>query len=59
MLPQATVRWPQAFNICAINSVVVVLPFVPVMPMTGDARELKAKLQLADRRDVLARKVSA
>ena len=35
MLPQAIVRWPHAFNICAINSVVVVLPFVPVMAMTG------------------------
>ena len=59
MLPQATVRWPQAFNICAINSVVVVLPFVPVMAMTGTWHELPAKLQLADRLDVLATKNSA
>ena len=35
MLPQAIVRWPHAFNICASNSVVVVFPFVPVMAMIG------------------------
>ena len=35
MLPQAIVRCPHAFSICASNSVVVVLPFVPVMAMTG------------------------
>ena len=35
MLPQAIVRCPQAFSICASNSVVVVLPFVPVTAMTG------------------------
>ena len=35
MLPQAIVRCPHAFNICASNSVVVVFPFVPVMAMTG------------------------
>ena len=35
MLPQAIVRCPHAFSICASNSVVVVFPFVPVMPMIG------------------------
>jgi len=35
MLPQAMVFCPQAFSICASNSVVVVLPFVPVTAITG------------------------
>jgi hypothetical protein len=39
MLPQAIVRWPQAFSIWASNSVVVVLPFVPVTAMTGTLME--------------------
>ena len=39
MLPQAMVRWPQAFNICASSSVVVVLPFVPVIATTGMLHE--------------------
>src|SRR5437762_12814711 len=38
MLPQATVRWPHAFNICATSSVVVVLPLVPVMAMSGSSQ---------------------
>jgi hypothetical protein len=39
MLPQAMVRCPHAFNICASSSVVVVFPFVPVMAMTGTLTE--------------------
>ena len=39
MFPQAIVRWPQAFNICASNSVVVVLPLVPVIAITGNRQE--------------------
>ena len=39
MLPQAIVRWPHAFSICASISVVVVLPFVPVTAMTGSSQE--------------------
>ena len=51
MLPQAMVRWPHAFSICASNSVVVVLPFVPVMAMTGTLARTPAQLELADRFD--------
>ena len=51
MFPQAMVRWPHAFSICATNSVVVVLPFVPVMAMTGRSHETPAELELADRFD--------
>src|SRR4029077_13725716 len=39
MLPQGIVRWPQAFGICASNSVVVVFPFVPVTAMIGISQE--------------------
>ena len=39
MLPQAIVRCPHAFNICASNSVVVVFPFVPVIAITGTSTE--------------------
>ena len=57
MLPQAMVRWPQAFSICASNSVVVVLPFVPVMAMTGTSHGAPAELELADRLDVSRGKI--
>ncbi len=59
MFPQATVRWPQAFNICAINSVVVVLPFVPVMPMTGTRQNCQPSSSSPIVGNVLARKISA
>ena len=59
MLPQAIVLCPQALSICAINSVVVVLPLVPVMPMTGRAHGSPAELELADRRDFLREKFRA
>ena len=39
VMPQAIVLCPQAFSICASNSVVVVLPFVPVIAMTGASTE--------------------
>src|SRR5207244_2639513 len=39
MLPQAIVFCPQSFSICASISVVVVLPFVPVIAMTGVSQE--------------------
>ena len=42
MFPQATVRRPAAFNIDSINWVVVVLPFVPVIAMTGRSQKRKA-----------------
>src|SRR5437899_2605445 len=39
ILPHAIVRWPHAFNIWASNSVVVVLPFVPVTAITGISQD--------------------
>ena len=41
MLPQAIVRCPQALSICASNSVVVVLPLVPVTAIMGSSHERK------------------
>ncbi len=57
MLPQAMVRCPHAFSICASNSVVVVFPFVPVMAMTGHVHGAPTQLQLAHRLDVSRGKI--
>ncbi len=59
MLPQAIVLWPHAFNICASNSVVVVLPLVPVTAMTGAFTKLPAQLELADDVDFRSKKLRA
>ena len=58
ILPQAIVRWPHAFNICASNSVVVVFA---VRAGDGDDREFRTerqpKLELADRLDFARGKI--
>ena len=56
MLPQAIVLCPHPFSISAINSVVVVFPFVPVMAMTGAPRA-PAEFQFPYRFDFARRKI--